>query len=242
MILRVLGRCGPYPRPGEACSGYLLSHEEVHLILDLGSGTVSRLRMLFPDLEPDAIVLSHLHFDHMSDLLVYQYLRQAQPDGAKRRIPLYLPAEPEQVRDLIYDSCFEKHLISDGMCVKIGNLTCKFMAVQHPVETFAVRISDPDGHVMAYTGDTGFFEGLEEIVQGADLLLADTAFRESEHRSGKLPHMTVRQAGALARRAHAKKLLCSHVSGNDSCPERGLEETDFPFAAFAEELREYTIN
>ena len=67
MILRVLGRCGPYPRPGEACSGYLLSHEGVHLILDMGSGTVSRLRMIYPDLEPDAIVLSHLHFDHMGN-------------------------------------------------------------------------------------------------------------------------------------------------------------------------------
>ena len=178
----------------------------------------------------------------MSDLLVYQYLRQMHPDGTERKIPLYLPATPENIGSLLDDAWFEKHPVSDGLTVKIGCMTVTFREVRHPVETYAVRITDPDGHTLVYTGDTGLFEGLADIVRGADLLLADTAFLESEKRDGALPHLTVRQAGILAREAGVKRLLCSHVRRNDPNPEDGLSETDFPSAAFAEEFREYTID
>ena len=68
MELTVLGRCGPFPAPGEACSGYLLKCGGKNIMLDFGSGVFSRLYGLLPQLEVDAVVLSHLHSDHMADM------------------------------------------------------------------------------------------------------------------------------------------------------------------------------
>jgi glyoxylase-like metal-dependent hydrolase (beta-lactamase superfamily II) len=45
----------------------------------------------------DAIVLSHMHFDHCSDLFVMRYALDQQDvrEGEeKRRVPLYTPNEP----------------------------------------------------------------------------------------------------------------------------------------------------
>ena len=39
----VLGRNGPYPSAGGACSGYLLKAKGRALLFDLGAGTFSRL-------------------------------------------------------------------------------------------------------------------------------------------------------------------------------------------------------
>ncbi len=39
----VLGSCGAWPEPGRACSGFLLGHNGLRIVLDLGYGTVARL-------------------------------------------------------------------------------------------------------------------------------------------------------------------------------------------------------
>ena len=61
MFLTVLGRHGPYPRPGGACSGYLLEDGETRVLIDCGSGVLSRLLEIMRPEQLDAIVLSHLH-------------------------------------------------------------------------------------------------------------------------------------------------------------------------------------
>ena len=69
MKLTVLGRHGPFPAPGGACSGYLIEAGDTKLCVDLGSGTLGNLRNILPGLKLDGILLSHLHSDHMSCLL-----------------------------------------------------------------------------------------------------------------------------------------------------------------------------
>ena len=102
MFLTVLGRHGPYPRPGGACSGYLIEDGATRVLVDCGSGVLSRLLGILRPEELDAIVLSHLHFDHCSDLFVMRYALDQQERsrrGARSvRVPLYTPAEPFETR------------------------------------------------------------------------------------------------------------------------------------------------
>ena len=51
MKLTVLGRHGPFPAPGGACSGYLIEAGDTKLCVDLGSGTLGNLRNILPGLK-----------------------------------------------------------------------------------------------------------------------------------------------------------------------------------------------
>ncbi|HEV2369108.1 MAG TPA: MBL fold metallo-hydrolase, partial [Acidimicrobiales bacterium] len=66
--LTVLGCSGSYPGPGQACSGYLVRHGATTVWLDAGSGTLANLQLHVALGEIDAIVLSHEHPDHWSDV------------------------------------------------------------------------------------------------------------------------------------------------------------------------------
>ena len=70
MRLTVLGSSGGYPAPGSACSGYLLEDADTRLWIDAGSGTFARLlEHCTPD-RLSAVLISHLHADHWTDLIV----------------------------------------------------------------------------------------------------------------------------------------------------------------------------
>ncbi|MEG1756669.1 MAG: MBL fold metallo-hydrolase [Clostridia bacterium] len=229
MELMVLGRFGPFPRPGGACSGYLVESGGTHLLCDLGSGTLSRLLDGFCLAQLDAVILSHLHFDHFSDMLVLQYALEASEKQGKRLHPLivYAPDTPEAHRALLRSKYFDVRSIRDGMCVRIGSLCVTFRAVWHPVEAYAADIVDDNGKRLFYTGDTGWFDALVEYAAGADTLLADTAFLAEQDHGGSLPHLTTKQVGQLAREAGVKQLLCTHLYGMGTTDEQVEKEIDF---------------
>ena len=97
MKLTILGCNGPYPGAGGACSGYLLSEDDTHVLIDCGAGVIANLVRHIPWEALDAVVLSHLHYDHMSDLLPMQYALQFHP--RETPLPVYAPATPERVRE-----------------------------------------------------------------------------------------------------------------------------------------------
>ncbi len=73
MKLTVLGNYAPYAPEGCATSGYLLESAGGKLLLDCGSGVLARLqRFTSPD-EIGAVVLTHLHGDHIADMTLLRY-------------------------------------------------------------------------------------------------------------------------------------------------------------------------
>ncbi|MFI5207884.1 MAG: MBL fold metallo-hydrolase, partial [Gemmatimonadales bacterium] len=77
----------------------------------------------------------------------------------------------------------------------------------HTDESVALSV-EAAGARLVYTGDTGPSEELGDWAKGTDLLLAECSLPESM----ALPmHLTPRQAGALARRAEAKRLVLTHL-------------------------------
>jgi ribonuclease BN (tRNA processing enzyme) len=242
MILTVLGRYGPYPRPGGACSGYLIEDGETRVLIDCGAGVYARLIEYLPARSLDAVVLSHLHFDHCSDLLVMRYaLDQQTPaeNGEKRRIPLYAPKEPRHVLEFVTDGAlFDVTTVAGGDEIQIGALAFAFTPMAHPVPTNGMRITGPDGHALFFTGDTKPFPGLADVACGADALLADTCFVD-ESQTG--PHMNVKQACMLAGEAGVKTLYCTHLWGKGDTEEAVKKEIDFPSAFVVQERGRYRI-
>src|SRR5918999_1424741 len=92
MQITILGSGAAYPRPGGACSGYLVQDASTRVWIDAGNGTYSRLREHVGAHDLDALVLSHDHPDHISDVLLLMYeLSYDGSDPSPHPIPVYAP-------------------------------------------------------------------------------------------------------------------------------------------------------
>lgn len=210
MRLTVLGHFGPFPRPGGACSGYLVESGDTRLLLDCGSGVVSNLLRVCPAGLLHGVVLSHLHMDHASDMGVLRYAREG---SGCLPLPVIAPDEPAGAAGLLLDHpafCWERS--EAGRTYRIGAFTIRLFPAQHPVPTFAMLVSD-GRRSLFYTGDTGFFPALADAARGADALLADACFSEPDLAVKPPIHMTAAQTARLARQAGAGRLLLTHISG-----------------------------
>ena len=92
MRLTVLGCAGSFPGPESACSAYLVEAEGFRLLMDFGSGSLSALQRYAGLHAVDAILLTHLHCDHMLDACRYVVVRRYAPDGPYPPLPVYAPA------------------------------------------------------------------------------------------------------------------------------------------------------
>ncbi len=205
MKLTLLGVYGPFPAPNGGCSSYLVEDGDTRILLDCGSGALSRLRAMYPDtLALNAIVLSHMHADHAGEIDLFRYLLEF--GQLKAPLSVFSP-ETERLRYPVFDPV-QTH---DGMSVQIGSLTLRFFAMQHAVPTMGVRITDTEGRSMFYTGDTGWFDGLVDAAKDAELLLADACLRDESNPKALKNHMTVAQVLSLRQQANCEAAILTHL-------------------------------
>ncbi|MGI9952890.1 MBL fold metallo-hydrolase [Moorellaceae bacterium AZ2] len=213
MRLTILGCYTPYPPPGGACLGYLLESENTRLVLDFGSGVITRLQEYAPYWQVDAVFLSHLHGDHMSDLWVYRYaIDQAVAEGKRKGpVPIWAPTQPEDIfRNLTYKEALEAKSLEPGQEVTVGDFSLSFMPTRHTLPSLAMRICR-GAKTMVYTGDAEYSEELASFAEGADLLLAEATYLRTDLETGATGHMSAGQAAELARVAGVKRLILTHL-------------------------------
>lgn len=206
----VLGSDGSYPGPGGACSGYLVRGAGMTIWLDAGSGSLANLQRHVGLDEIDAIVLSHEHPDHWSDVEGY---RVAATYVLERTgVPVYAPAGVAARVFADFEPAVEWHRVADGEVVHLGEgdhgVRLRFSRTDHPPETLAVRI-DSGGRCLAYSADTGPGWSLSALGPGIDLALCEATWLAD--REGQPGHLSARQAGAMARDAGVKRLVVTHV-------------------------------
>ncbi|MBR3928979.1 MAG: MBL fold metallo-hydrolase [Clostridia bacterium] len=228
MILTMLGVNGPYPSIKGACSGYLLTSDSgrTKILIDCGSGVLGRLLNECTVRDLNAVVLSHLHFDHMSDMLPMNYLLNA---AGVESLKVICPQTPEKVRRILEGGALDLYPTQD---LTIGEMKIEFLRVSHPVETYAVRVHC-DGKTFVYTGDTNECDALTLFCGEADLLLADAGLLRDDWTS-KSAHMTSGMCARLARDAGAKMLVLTHINPSYNA-EAVLDEAiiDYPEAMVA---------
>ncbi|MDR5657958.1 MBL fold metallo-hydrolase [Serpentinicella sp. ANB-PHB4] len=213
MKLTVLGCYGPYPKANGACSGYLLEDDNTKILIDCGSGVLSKLFSLCNDLNKlDAIFISHLHADHMSDLLVLKYaIGIGQMMGkVKNSIQIYLPASPKDEYDKIqYNSAFVRNIINESSKVQVKGIEVTFKKTNHPIECYAMSFVK-DEKKFVYSGDTKKFNGLPDFVNGSDLFLCEASMLEKD-RTETVYHLSAKQAAEVALEADIKRVLLTHL-------------------------------
>lgn len=214
MKLTILGMNGPFPAPGGATSGYLVTDADTAVALDLGSGCLAQLTARTAPEELTALLLTHWHYDHCSDVLPLLYRLESRLATGGAPLHVYAPAdEAAVVRNAVMASpAVVLHDVAPGETLALGRLTITAYAGRHPVPALMYRVTDGQ-RTLCYTGDTNTVDGLTEFAQDADLLLADGLFTSALWAEGK-PHLSAALAAQLAQDAGAKKLVITHLNPN----------------------------
>ncbi|HMC39988.1 MAG TPA: MBL fold metallo-hydrolase [Acidimicrobiales bacterium] len=207
LSLTVLGCDGSYPGPGGAGSGYLLRCGGTRVWLDAGPGTMANLQRHIQLEDVDAVVVSHEHVDHWSDL---EHMAVACHYIVERPvIPLYCEKDlTSMMRVGPAKQAFGWHPIGPESEVAIGPMTFTFSRTDHSVDTLAVRVEGA-GRSLGYSADSGPGWGFGALGPGLDLALCEATFLAE--REGSLPHMSARQAGRAARDAGVGRLVLTHL-------------------------------
>ena len=205
LTLRVLGCDGSWTGPAGAGSGYLVSSGGTHVLVDLGPGTFATLQTSLDPALVAAVVITHRHPDHWTDL--YSLVTHAQFALHRESLPVFAPSEMAERTGLIGSPVLDWHRVADGDSTKVGALALSFHRTEHGVETLAVRI-DGAGRALGYSADTGPGWSLAELGTGLDLVLCEASYT-ADH-EGTAGHMSGRQAGEQASRAGARRLVLTH--------------------------------
>jgi ribonuclease BN (tRNA processing enzyme) len=217
MRVTVLGSSGGYPAPGSACSGYLLEVGSTVVWIDAGSGTLSRLleRRSFADLT--ALLISHLHADHWTDVpLAIHALRFVR--DRERPLPVHGPRGWPETMGIVARwaredrPAFVPNELHEREAIDLGEISVEPIHVEHSdLETFGFRVSD-GASVVAYSADSGPCDALHALAAEADLFICEAGAPDHEQPG---MHLTARQAGEIAAKAGAHRLVITHLAPRD---------------------------
>jgi ribonuclease BN (tRNA processing enzyme) len=212
MRITVLGGCGAWPGPGQACSGYLVEHDGFRLLVDPGYAIVPRLLERIAAPEVDAVLVSHGHPDHCADL---HPLLRARAFGDVPAPPLPVHALPGAVdRVLALDRTVQgAHAVREftaGDRFEIGPFQVDTWLLPHFMPNAGLRLAAA-GRVLAYTGDTGPSPAITDLARGADLFLAEATYAEEVPADSAAYLSSARQAGEVAARAGTGRLMLTHL-------------------------------
>ena len=234
MRLTVVGCSGSTSGPASAASCYLVQAPDegrtFSLVLDLGPGSFGALQRHVDPSTVDAYGLSHLHPDHCLDLCAAYVAARYSPTAPWSRPPVHAPAGAGARLARAYDVVQRDGRPTEpGVTIaewfdfrtwrpeqRIGPFRVATVAVDHPVEAYAIRVTETDGGgSLVFSGDTGPCDALVELARGeagsgVDLLLVESAFTAGPGLPGGM-HLTGAQAATAGEQARVGQVVLTHI-------------------------------
>lgn len=221
MHLTVAGSSCSIPRPGRACSCYVIESPGATVVADLGSGAFANLIRLLPAEDVDAVVISHMHADHFIDLIPMRYALKYGARKTTRPVLLYVPPggaellvrltgafERESHHDFLGEVFDVRTYDPDGT-LEIGDARLRFAPTSHYIQTYGLRI-EAAGASLAYSADTAPDDRVAELARDADAFVCEATLAEAEEADVPRGHLSAREAARMATRAGARRLILSH--------------------------------
>jgi ribonuclease BN (tRNA processing enzyme) len=230
--LRVLGKSPAWQDAGGACSGYLLEAAGTRLLLDCGSGVFGKLRSVVDYPEVDVVVISHLHGDHILDLVPFAsalaYAPRHQPVPVDRWPGTAHPPRPRLFAPPGATETFRRLCVATGMreqhiehafaleeydpdaTLELDAIKLRFRLVPHYLPTYAIEFV-ADGARFTFGADCSPNDELCTFAQDTDPLLIEATLPRPA-REGPRGHLTPAEAGEHGRRAGAGRLVITHIS------------------------------
>jgi ribonuclease BN (tRNA processing enzyme) len=213
--ITVLGKSPAWQDADGACSGYLVEGGGKTVLLDCGPGVFAKLRRHVDYAAVDAVVITHLHADHILDLVPYASGLRYGPRRARPRLyapPGALDAFAGMSRATFMTAehielAFEVTIYDPAGSLAIGGLDVRFQPVPHYIPANAVEFA-ADGARFTFSADCGPNQALCDFAASTDLLLIEATLPGSDGEG----HLTPREAGEHGARAGAKRVVLTHFS------------------------------
>ncbi|OPY48779.1 MAG: Ribonuclease Z [Methanosaeta sp. PtaU1.Bin060] len=209
--ITLLGTGVGIPQPGRSQAAILIEND-FPLLLDCGAGTLLRLEQAGAVLGPlDTVVLTHLHLDHVSDLLALanaRYLSELSgldvwgPEGTDAYFKIAQSVYPNLKK---MEVAVHEVRPMDSFSVKGFDIFAE--EARHSVTALAYRIEAED-KVLVYSGDSEPSHRVAALAAGADLLVHECSFPEPFEVTN---HTTPRRLGNLLKNVNLKRVVLTHL-------------------------------
>lgn len=223
MRLTVLGGSAASPNTGAGCAGFLAQRGRTSVVLDMGPGTLQELRRRTDFRTLSAVIISHMHVDHVLDLIALRHALAYNPVSPPGPVPLWLPPGGAEILAQVtapFDRCDDPGTFTNTVSVQeydparplqIGELKVRFQRTVHILPAWAMHIAAPEGD-LGYTADGGPTSAWDDLLGGVRVLIAEATLIEPGPRPiMKRGSLTAVEAGELARRCGAETLLLAHM-------------------------------
>lgn len=217
MRLTLLGTGCPVVSLERYGPAQLIRHEDRAVLVDCGSGVTQRLLAAgCPGRDLDAVLLTHLHSDHLVDL--YQLIVSSWHQGRERPQRVYGPPGTRAYveglmalwhQELTQRIAHEKRPSTAALEVEVTEITPDWRLALGGLEIGAVEVDHrpvrhafgfafaAEGRRLVLSGDTRPCPGLEAAAKGADLLVNEVfVHREMPVIEGVRSAETVENVGA----------------------------------------------
>jgi len=241
MRVTLLGTGCPVAHVERYGPAQVIRHDDTAILVDCGSGVTQRLVAAgCPGRAIDALLLTHLHSDHLVDLfqLVISSWHQGRdrpqrvfgPPGTRRYVDglmaLWQPELEQRIRHERRPSTVALEIevteIAPGERLRFGPIVVAVVEVEHfPVKHAFGFVCDGGGRTIAISGDTRRCQALIDAARGAEVLVHEVfihremkvtpGVRSAETVNNVMSYHTVSdQVGKVAREAGVGCLVLSH--------------------------------
>ena len=192
-----------------ASGGTWLNLGSSEILLDPGPGCL--VHALKRGLNPKklrAIILSHKHLDHSSDINIM--IEAMTEGGMRRRGAVFAPADALENDPVIlsYLRSYPQHIeiLSEGKSYSIDEISFETpIRHKHAVETYGVVFHTPR-HIFSWITDSRYFDELSSYYRG-ELLVLNVVRLES---NGPYYHLSLHDAKRIVTEAKPKKAILTH--------------------------------
>jgi len=200
--------------------GHLVRCGDVSLLVDCGSGSFHGAARAGARVEElDACLVSHLHPDHIADLLplLFRLRMEAKRSGERSFQVFGPPGTVDYVEALKkLHAPFLEHpnlelTVDEGLEgeLRFSGLSVSCFPVAHAITAVGYRFTSDAGGTVVYSGDTGRSAELIRQASGAEILVV-----EASCPNGKAPdfHLTPETAAEIAAEAKVDTMVLVHLN------------------------------
>ena len=228
--LLILGSGTTNISPIKGSPGYFLKINKKGILIDSGNGTLYRLAISGCSIfDIDIIIYSHLHPDHVSDLLPLLHAFKWDPCRPKGLKEVKLLG-PKSIIDYysVLNDFFGKSISSEKNIFKIeehvmendkktiDDISFITKRVPHSKDSIAYRI-EYEGVSLVYSGDTDFNDSLVSLSKNCNILIIECSLPSNKKSTG---HLTPSKIEQIVKRANPRKVLLTHIYPDWSTHEK----------------------